>query len=652
MKRVCILILVVFAVIPRVESKSYEVRSPDSSILLQVEVTDVVRWSCSADGEMLTALNTIALDLGNKGYIGRNPRVEKSAIKYIHQQVPVPVPIKTSFVTDECNELTISFRGGNAVVFRVYDDGMAYRFVTAFKDSITVYSETGEFNFPGNYQIIFPEEDSFISHYEQEYKWFRLDSVTPGRFCYLPAVVTTDHNMRLAITETGLDDYPSMFLAGAGTNRLKGIFPPVVLETIPGRPADRNEVIIREAGYIAVTEGTRVYPWRMMMIARHDRELITNQLPYILAQPLAIENTGWIRPGKVAWDWWNALNIYGVNFPSGVNTDTYKYYIDFASRFSLDYVILDEGWSPTTDILTPVPAIDLEEIIRYGKSRNVGVILWVLWKPLDSNMDTILSTYATWGVRGIKVDFMQRADQYMVNFYQRVARTAAACGLLVDFHGAFKPSGLQRAYPNVVNQEGLRGLEHCKWSEAITPDHDLTLPFTRMLAGPMDYTPGAMLNASRENFRIVFTEPMSQGTRCHQAAMYVVYEAPLQMLADNPSNYYREPGFTAFISGIPVTWDETLVFDARIGDYLVMARRHGERWYIAAMTDWKPRNFTISLSFLGEEEYILEYIEDGLNAARHAADYSIKEQQVTRSSYVEIRMAPGGGWLGVVRKKQ
>ena len=240
----------------------------------------------------------------------------------------------------------------------------------------------------------------------------------------------------------------------------------------------------------------------------------------------------------------------------------------------------------------------------------------------------------------------------MVNFYQRVARTAAACGLLVDFHGAFKPSGLQRAYPNVVNQEGLRGLEHCKWSEAITPDHDLTLPFTRMLAGPMDYTPGAMLNASRENFRSVFTQPMSQGTRCHQAAMYVVYEAPLQMLADNPSNYYREPGFTAFISGIPVTWDETLVFDARIGDYLVMARRHGERWYIAAMTDWKPRNFTISLSFLGEEEYILEYIEDGLNAARHAADYSIKEQQVTRSSYVEIRMAPGGGWLGEVRKKQ
>jgi alpha-glucosidase len=535
-------------------------------------------------------------------------------------------------------------------VFRAYNEGIAYRFETSFSGPLRIIDETSEFNFAANYQTIFPEEFSFVSHFEQEYKWLALDSLASGRFCYLPAVIVADHGVRLAITETDLYDYPAMFLAGTKPNGLKGIYPPVVLETVPGQNADRNEIITRKADYIAETTGSRTFPWRIMMVARHDMELIENQMPYLLARPQKIDHTDWIKPGKVAWDWWNALNIYGVDFRAGINTQTYKYYIDFASYYGLSYVILDEGWSPTTDILHPVPSIDLEEIIRYGREKNVGVILWVLWKPLDRDMENILEQYASWGVKGVKVDFMQRADQYMVNYYERVARFAAQNNLLVDFHGAFKPAGLERAYPNVMSYEGLRGLEHCKWSERITPDHDLILPFTRMLAGPMDYTPGAMINTGRDNFRIVFTEPMSQGTRCHQAAMYVIYESPLQMLADNPSNYLREPEYTSFISRIPVTWDELRTIDGKIGDYLVLARRHGSDWYLAAMTDWDPRTFTINLSFLGEGSYMLEALEDGINADRHAGDYRIRREEVTKSSSLMLSLAGGGGWVGRISK--
>jgi hypothetical protein len=354
---------------------------------------------------------------------------------------------------------------------------------------------------------------------------------------------------------------------------------------------------------------------------------------------------------EVAWDWWNALNLHGVDFSAGINTQTYKYYIDFASQYGLEYIILDEGWSKTTtNLLETKPDVDVQHLVEYGASKNVGVILWTLWKPLDERMDQVLDLWASWGVRGIKVDFMQRADQQMVNFYERTARAAAQRKMLVDFHGAFKPAGLRRAYPNVVNYEGLRGLENCKWSDAITPEHDVTLPFVRMLAGPMDFTPGAMDNANKENFVDRFTRPMSQGTRCHQIAMYVIYDSPLQMLSDTPSNYLREPECTRFIARFPTTWHETRLLGGRPGEFIVMARRHQDKWYVAAMTNQQPREFPLPFEFLGEGSWQLDYAQDGVNAARVAIDHQLGRTEVTSDTQLTIQMAPGGGWAGILSR--
>jgi len=351
----------------------------------------------------------------------------------------------------------------------------------------------------------------------------------------------------------------------------------------------------------------------------------------------------------VAWDWWNANNVYGVPFASGLNTATYKYYVDFASAYGLEYIILDEGWSCTTlDVLHPNTELDLKELIRYADARKVGVILWTLWNPLDSALNNTLDTFAAWGIKGIKVDFMARADQYMVNYYERVAAAAAARKLLVDLHGAYKPVGLNRKYPNVLSYEGVRGLENNKWSTDITPVHDVTLPFTRMVAGPMDFTPGAMLNCTKNNFHISFTEPVSQGTRAHQVAMYVLYESPLQMLADNPSNYLKDSSCTRFIAQVPVVWDTTIALEGKAGEYVAVARRNGNSWYIGAMTNWSKRTLTLPLQFLGSGSYHMQALEDGVNAEKHAADYQIIRQTVSNEDKITIHLSSGGGWAAII----
>jgi alpha-glucosidase len=387
------------------------------------------------------------------------------------------------------------------------------------------------------------------------------------------------------------------------------------------------------------------------MIADEDRELLENQLVYLLAPPTRLDDVSWIRPGKVSWDWWNALNVRGVPFRAGVNDSTYRFFIDFAARYGIPYVILDEGWYQLGDLLTQAPGIDVAGLARYGRERNVGLVLWASWHTLERQLPAALDQFQRWGVQGIKVDFMQRDDQRVVEFYWRVAREAAARRLVVDFHGAHKPAGLDRAYPNVLTFEGVRGLEHSKWSATVTPEHDVTLPFTRMLAGPMDFTPGAMLNAQPVNFHPVFERPMSQGTRAHQLAMYVVYESPLQMLADAPSEYLREPEAMEFLAAVPVTWDETRVLAAAVADYVLVARRRGEEWYAGAMTDTTARELVLDLSFLGDGEWTLDAWADGVNADRDARDCRKETQVVTGASRVVLRLAPGGGYAARIRRR-
>ncbi|NOX84384.1 MAG: glycoside hydrolase family 97 protein, partial [Chlorobi bacterium] len=412
--------------------------------------------------------------------------------------------------------------------------------------------------------------------------------------------------------------------------------------------SDRNVIVTKHAPWLAKTSGNRTFPWRVMIITREDKDLVQSEMIWKLSRPLELKNVSWIKPGKVAWDWWNALNVYGVDFKSGVNTDTYKYFIDFAHKYGLEYIILDEGWYELDDVLKIRENVDLPEILRYAKSKDVGVILWVTWKALDDQLDKALEQFEQWGVKGIKVDFMQRDDQWMVDYYRRVARKAAEHHLLVDYHGAYKPTGLRRAYPNVITREGVAGLEQDKWGEKANPEHDVTLPFIRIVAGPMDYTPGAMINATKKNFRPVWGKPMSQGTRCHQLAMYVVYESPLQMLADSPSNYMKEKDAMDFLTPVPTVWDTTVVLGAKVSDYILMARKSGNKWYLGAMTDWDARDLQVDFGFLPDGNYTLEIWQDGINADRYASDYKRITKAVNKDTKLDIHLAPGGGWVGVV----
>jgi alpha-glucosidase len=536
-------------------------------------------------------------------------------------------------------------------LFRAYNDGVAYRFETALPaKEIEVKGEQADFNFSSNYKVFWPEEKDpdFQSHYESLYKDSMIAAFPANAHAALPMLLITDSGTKMLISESDLYDYPNLFLFGTKGNGVTSGFPKVILESVPVR--DRSNKITKLADYSAKTSGRRVFPWRSVAICKEDKELLENNLTYKLSSASVLKNTAWIKPGKVAWDWWNDNNVYGVDFKSGINTATYKYYIDFAAAYGLEYIMLDEGWTKTTtDLMHTHANIDIQEIIDYGKSKNVGVWLWTLWGPLDKDMESILALYKKWGAIGIKVDFMARADQYMVNFYERVAATAAKYELMVDLHGAYKPVGLNRKYPNVLSYEGVRGLENCKWSEEITPGHDLRLPFIRMAAGPMDFTPGAMLNASKKDFKINFSSPMSMGTRAHQVAMYVMYESPLQMLADNPSNYLKDTICTRFISRIPTVWDKTIPLDGKVGEYAVVARKKGDKWYISGMTDWNARTLDHILFFLDNKTYSMEVLTDGINADKHAADYKITRSNVTRGDKITIKMEKGGGWCAILQ---
>lgn len=633
-------------------AKDITLRSPDSKIAITITVAQDLRWSVEYNGEKLLLPGRMALSLSNGMQPGVQPQVISTKTRSVNSIIEAVVPVKSRLIQDIFNEVRLNCKGNYAVVFRAYNDGVAYRFETAVKDSILVNNETIEYNFSGNNRVFWPQETDkdYQSHYESLYKDTAVAAFSNQQHAALPFLTQTASGVSMLISESDLYDYPNAFFYGTGGNGVTAQFPKVILEST--RRGDRGIRIGKLADYIAKTSGTRSFPWRSVAISPNDKGLLETNLTYKLASPNVLTNTSWIVPGKVSWDWWNANNVYGVSFKAGINTDTYKYYIDFASKYGLQYIILDEGWTRTTlDLLHATSQVDVPELVRYATAKKVGVILWVLWNPLDENMDAVLDQYAAWGVKGIKVDFMARADQYMVNFYERAAIATAKRNMLIDFHGAYKPVGLNRKYPNVISYEGVRGLENNKWSADITPTHDVTLPFTRMAAGPMDYTPGAMHNAAPRNFSAIFNEPMSQGTRAHQVSMYVLYDSPLQMLADNPSAYLRDTACTAFIAQIPTVWDTTIALDGKVGQYALVAKKKGTNWYIGAMTNWSARELEANLSFLGNKNYTMQVLKDGVNADRVGSDYALEEQQVTASQTIRISMNKGGGWCAVLREK-
>ncbi len=621
---------------------SYDLRSPDGRIEIRVRTAGSIRYDVVLKGRAVLENCAFSLDVEHKK-LGVQPKVI-DAKPQSHDQIVEPV-VRQKFakIRDHYNELRLIMEGGYAVVFRAYNEGAAYRFETSLpQEKVKIYGEESAFNFPANFVVYYPQEDSFFSHNERKYLPQNLSEIAPEFLASLPAVVDVREGAKVAIAESDVDDYPGLWLRGTGGNGLAATFPPYPLKESLTR--DRDYRVTESADYIAVTAAKRTFPWRVVGIADQDGDLLTNQIVYLLEKPSQVQDTSWIKPGKVAWDWWNDNNVSGVDFRAGVNTETYKYYIDFAAKYGIPYIILDEGWYKLGNLLEVVPEINMEELVAYAEQKNVGIILWVVWKTLDDQLMPALDEFEKWGVKGIKVDFMQRSDQILINYYHRISRECAKRKMLVDFHGDQKPATMTRTWPNLISTEGVRGMEWSKWSADSEPKHNLTLPFTRMFLGPMDYTPGAMRNATKATFAPIHSQPMALGTRCHQLAMYVVFESPLQMLSDSPSNYMREPEIMDFLAPVPSEWDETKVLDARIADYVVVARRNARDWYVGAMTDWTPRTLEIDLSFLPEGTFTMEAYQDGVNADRNASDYKKTTTGVSRTTKLKLSLASGGGW--------
>ena len=622
---------------------SYDLRSPDNRVEIRIRTAEGLHYDVLRDGQALLEKCTLSLDVDHR-VLGRD------AVKVLHAEersvdnVLTPV-VRQKFakIPERYHELRLSMDGGYAVTFRAYNEGAAYRIETSLPQSqVKIYGEEVAFRFPGNFVTYYPQEDSFFSHNERRYVPQHLNEIAPAFLATLPAVVDSGGGVKVALAESDVEDYPGLWLRGTGGNGLDGTFPPYPLEEKLER--DRDFRVVKSADYIATTGGTRSFPWRVMGIAARDTDLLTNQLVWLLEKPSEVADTSWIKPGKVAWDWWNANNVYGVNFKAGINTETYKYYIDFAAKYGIPYIILDEGWYRLGNVLEVVPEINMEELVSYGRQKNVGVILWVVWKTLDDQLIPALDQYAKWGIKGIKVDFMQRSDQLLIRYYHRVSAETAKRKMLVDFHGDQKPATMTRTWPNLISTEGVRGMEWSKWSADTEPQHNVTLPFTRMFLGPMDYTPGAMLNAQKATFAPIFNRPMALGTRCQQLAMYVVFESPLQMLSDSPSNYLREPDAMEFLAAVPTEWDDTRPLEGKISEYVAVARRNGSDWYVGVMNNWTARDLELDLSFLPEGAFQMQAYEDGANADRMAGDFKMTKTEVRRSTALKIHLAPGGGW--------
>jgi alpha-glucosidase len=639
--------------------KDFTISSPNGSLQLRVDAGKKLEWSVSHQSQTIIAPSSISLTLQTGEVLGANPKIKTpltigAQFEKVSDKITA-LNYKKDIVGDTYNQLTLNCKGDYGVIFRLYNDGVAYRFFTKKKDSIIIRSEEANFNFTSDDSAYIPysndphNKDKYQCSFENTYQHIKLSQFVKDTVAFAPVLVELASSKKAVITEADLEEYPGMFLTNGKTpNGLSGEFAPYVLADLQNERNPVQALVTKRADYIAKTNGTRNFPWRVVIISTTDKDLLNNDMVYRLASPSRVQDASWIKPGKVAWDWWNDWNISRVDFRAGINTATYKYYADFASANHIEYILLDEGWSNDRDIMQIVPEIDLQQIIDYAKQKNVGVWLWMGSYPLDQKMEEAFSKYSKMGVKGFKIDFMDRDDQNMVQYYYRVAKTAADRHIMVDFHGAYKPTGLQRTYPNIVNVEGVHGMEQLKWSNPDMPKFDVSIPFIRMVAGFMDYTPGAMRNANKQTFRPNYSMPMSQGTRCHQLAMYIMYEAPFEMLSDNPTAYMNEQESVNFISSVPTTFNETIALDGKVSEYAAVARRKGETWYVAAMTNWNARDITLDLSFLKQGNYEAEIFKDGINADRDATDYKRDTVKLSPGQKLNVHLSGGGGWAAKI----
>ena len=648
---------------------NYEVSSPNGKVKVTITTDEGVKWSVDYDGRqvLLPSAIDIRLSQGRKTYgLGK---VGKVARYTVNGSFKNPFYKKLN-ISDAYGQLLMYTTEKFTIEVRAYDDGAAYRLISSNKKPLMVTDETVEFCFGDDYQAFVPYVNDnrggerYCYSFESYYDEAPLSKMYPDSLAITPLAVCLPDGMKAIVMDAGVENYPGMMLKKGEGNVLKAEFAPYPLEQEIGGYDRLNLVPTKRADYIAKFVKQQSLPWRAVVITERDADILNCDMAQRLAPACRIADTSWIKPGKVAWDWWNNCNITGVDFPSGMNTNTYLYYIDFAAKNRVEYIIIDEGWSGKESLMEGLsPDIDLKRLIAYGKEKGVGIILWSSWRNLiGSNplggiaaTEAVMKHYADMGIKGFKVDFFDRDDQQVIASAYQVAECAAKYHLYLDYHG-LKPFGIQRAYPNIFNFEGVKGLENSKWEPRVgdgplhnQPRYDVTAPYLRMLAGPMDYTPGAMMNAMKDSFFGNNDHPMSQGTRVHQMAMYTTFEAPLQMMADSPTKYMQNQECTDFIAQIPTTFDETVALDGQLGEYTVIARRKGSVWYVAAMTDWTARDLTISLDFIGEGQHTADIFADGVNAHKEATDYKHTQQTVTSKDRLAVHLSSGGGWTAIIR---
>jgi len=630
--------------------QSYDLYSPDSSLRLEIKTKDKLSWTLFAGKQLLTQSSSVDLQLANQKMLSGKLAVASHKYRKINQPVTVPVPYRKKIIADNYNQLELTLKEPFSIQFRMYPDGMAYRIGTRFKDSIIIESEKVSFELDDQTDVWFAHMDKrqnvdrFHTSFEAIYKKQQLSAIADTMLTYSPVTVSLPNGYHLAFSDANLFDYPGMFLERKA-NRLQGVFAayPVKEKLMEGEFP--QYIVEARANYIAKTKGTRMLPWRAVLVAKNDIELPNNDILYLLGDKPQFDDASWIRYGKGTDEWIIGINLFNVSFKAGINTATYKYYIDFAKRFGFDQVMLDAGWSDVKDLFKINPDIDMNELTAYAKQNNVRLMLWTLCATLDKQLDSALKQFSNWGIASIMTDFMDRDDQKMVNFYHRIAKACADHKISIMFHGAFPPKGFNRTWPNAITQEGVLGAEWNIWSELATPDHNVAIAYTRMPAGPLDYEPGLLLNAQKDQFRPIGKNPMSIGTRCHQLAMFLVYDSPLQIFSGNPSQGMKEPDFMELLGSIPTTWDETRILQGKVGEYILTARRKGNDWYAGALNNSNARDIKLAFDFLDSGNYKATVCKDGVNAHNYGADYDLSEKTVQRNDIINIHLAPGGGFL-------
>lgn len=661
MKRKNYLLFIYFLIPLLLVGKEYSLKSPDGKLEILITADNRLSYALMhTDGRTLLEKSQISLILEDK-IVGENPKIIRHKKRHESEDIVSPFYRVPSFRI-AYNELDLSLQGGFGVVFRAYNEGMAYQFYTSVKTPLIIKDEIAEFNFGKDHPVYIAYstakkgEDPYAMAFQNLYASTKMSEIDTSNAGFLPITVDYGSELKLTILESDLESYPGMFIRkGDSGFALRGEFAPYPAR-MEYRPWRHMTYVAERESYIAQTKSERSFPWRILAVTEKDTDMPVNNLVYALASPNRIGDYSWVKTGKVAWEWWNNWGITGVDFKAGINTDTYKHYIDFASENGMPFVILDEGWydPKAGNMMQVIAGLDLKEIIRYGKSKQVDVILWVVFNVLDEYLEEACQTYSQMGVSGFKVDFLDRDDQTAVEMVYRLAETAAKYKLSLNLHGMYKPTGLNRTFPNIVNFESVFGMEEVKWStvEKDMMRYDVIMPYIRLMAGPVDYTPGAMRNATKADFKDIYNNPMSQGTRCHQLATYIIHDAPMIMLADNPTIYRKEQECTDFIVNIPNTGiEETRVLDGKLGEYIITACRVGDNWYVGGLTNWDAREIMLDLSFLSDGEYEAVLFRDGINADKNACDYKKEIRSARKGMKWPVKLAPGGGFAVSFHKK-